>query len=396
MSERLVIRLGASFEQPCQWMLWSEQNSTIIQHGELPNADSLSDITELSDSNPVDVFVSSTALTITQVPLPEKGKKQAIKAIPFILEESLVDNIENLHFVVGPQEGDMVDVVVVSHEQMLDWTSWLANAGIKPRQMVPDCLALPLVEGKWSAIAFDNEYLFRTSMGQGAAIPKSWTSVILPRILEDQEEIPMIICYSPMELGELAVEPHYDDLPILCLFHGLAFAEIDLLTGGYKSKRKLSKHFFIWKNVALVAGICILLSLANKGINIHFLNEQIDKIKAENEQIYHQAIPGSSRIVNLRSQMGNELKRLQQKGGGAELFDMLTLLKPAFADVPELRPTSLRFDGNRNEIRMQVTADSFGEIEKFSELAKQHFKLDTGSINNVDDKVSSTIVLREI
>lgn len=396
MSERLLIRLGASYDKPCQWMIWSEQESKIVDFGELPTSDDLHFIADQANDSLVDVFVSSAAITITQAPLPAKSQKQALKALPFMLEESLVDSIDNLHFVIGPKQGDKVDVLVVSHEQMQTWLSWLNDAGIKPRQLIPDCLSLPLIDSHWSALAIDNEYLLRTSVGQGVSIPKDWLSIVFPRMLEDREEPIAVSAYSSMELPVADLVSQAVELPILTLFRGLASAPVDLLTGAYKAKRELSKHFLIWKNAAIAAGICILLSLVNKGINIYMMDSQIAQIKAQSAQIYKQAVPGSTRIVNLRSQLGSELKRSQNHGSGSELFEMLKHLQQAFTQVPQLKPSSLRFDGSRNELRMQVTAVSFAQIEKFSELAKQHFKLDTGAINSKDDLVTSTLILRNL
>lgn len=397
MIERLFIHLGSAYEQPCSWLVWSEQEQEIIASGELANAGELSSLTERAGNRPVEVLVSSAALAMTQVTLPEKGQRQALKALPFMLEEQLVDNVEQMHFVVGAREGEQLNVVAVTHEQMQNWLEWLTEAGLKARVIVPDCLALPLADCQWAAMMFGRELLLRTSVGSGQSIPADWSEVIVPRLLPTGgDEQVSVATYTSMTIPGTQVHEQPLELPLQVLAKGLSQAGINLLSGVYKPKRELSKHLTLWRNAAIAAGIVVVLALANKGINIYRMDAQIAELKAQTESIYRKAVPGSSRIVNLRSQMKSELGKLQGQGGGDRLFAMLVSLEGSFNQVPELRPDSLRFDSNRGELRMQVSAKSYGQIEKFRELAGKDFDVSAGAMNSSDDQVTSTLTLRSL
>jgi len=178
------------------------------------------------------------------------------------------------------------------------------------------------------------------------------------------------------------------------LARGILHAPINLLTGVYTPKREYSKHLLQWKNAAIVLGVAIVLSLVNKGLTIHQVNGQIADLKAQSEAIYQQVVPGNSRIVNLRSQMESQLRALQGQGSGAEFFAMLDGLQDAFKQVPELKPNTLRFESARNEIRMQVTAKNYAQIEKFKEIVGRRFQMDGGTMNSGEDQVTSTLTLR--
>lgn len=167
MSERLFIRLGRNTEQACSWLVWSEQEQEIIASGELANAQGLATLTERAGNRPIDVLVPASAMTLTSVNLPEKGQRQALKALPFMLEEMLADDVDAMHFTVGPRNGDALSVVAVAHEQMQTWLNCLTEAGLKVKRIVPDCLALPLQECQWAAMRFGNELLLRTGSGTG-------------------------------------------------------------------------------------------------------------------------------------------------------------------------------------------------------------------------------------
>ncbi|MGI2110911.1 type II secretion system protein GspL [Shewanella frigidimarina] len=399
MSERLFIRLGKSSEHPCSWLVWSEQEQEIIASGELSDAASLSTLAERAGNRPVDVLVPAANMTLTQIMLPEKGQRQALKALPYMLEESLATNVDNMHFVVGPREGEQLNVAAVAHEQMQIWLEWLHHAGLKVKRIVPDCLALPLEQCRWAAMSVGSEYLIRTSEGSGVSVPKAWSAFALPKLLiaakpNDNESISVASYSDDIVFEGVEINNKPLDLPMMVLAKGILNAPINLLSGIYKPKHEYSKQLLTWKNAAIVVMIAIVLALANKGIAIHQLNNQTTELQAQSEMIFKQAVPGVNRIVNMRSQMGSELRSMQGQGGGAEFFEMLDGLKPAFSKVPELKPNTLRYEANRNELRMQVTAETYGQIDTFKELVSKDYLLEGGAMNSSEESVTSTLTLR--
>ncbi|WP_350432012.1 type II secretion system protein GspL [Shewanella sp. H8] len=399
MSERLFIRLGKTSEHPCSWLVWSEQEQEIIASGELSDAASLSSLTERAGNRPVDVLVPAANMTLTQIMLPEKGQRQALMALPYMLEESLATDVDKMHFVVGPREGERLNVAAVAHEQMQIWLEWLHHAGLKVKRIVPDCLALPLEQCRWAAMSVGSEYLIRTSEGGGVSLPKAWSAFALPQLLSaaqpsDNESISIASYSDDIAFEGVEINNKPLDLPMMVLAKGILNAPINLLSGIYKPKHEYSKQLFIWKNTAIVLVIAIVLALANKGLSIHQLNNHTAELQAQSELIFKQAVPGVNRIVNMRSQMGSQLRSMQGQGGGAVFFEMLDGLKPAFSKVPELKPNSLRYEANRNELRMQVTAKTYGQIDKFKELVGKDYLLDGGAMNSNEDSVTSTLTLR--
>jgi general secretion pathway protein L len=393
VSERLFIRLGRNTEQACSWLVWSEQEQEIIASGELANAQGLATLTERAGNRPIDVLVPASAMTLTSVNLPEKGQRQALKALPFMLEEMLADDVDAMHFTVGPRNGDALSVVAVAHEQMQTWLNCLTEAGLKVKRIVPDCLALPLQECQWAAMRFGNELLLRTGSGTGQSLPLSWLPLAMKQLVTKDEDI-SVASYTDFELEGVELKQQPLDLPMLVLARGILNAPVNLLSGVYTPKREYSKYLMLWKNAIIILGVACVLALVNKGLTIHQVNSQIADLKAQSESIYQQVVPGNTRIVNLRSQMESQLRALQGQGSGAEFFAMLAGLQDAFKQVPELKPNTLRFESARNEIRMQVTAKNYAQIEKFKEIVGRRFQLDGGTMNSAEDQVTSTLTLR--
>lgn len=399
MSERLFIRLGKAAEHACSWLVWSEQEQEIIASGELPDAASLASLSERAGNRPVDVLVPASSMTLTQVTLPEQGQRQALKALPFMLEETLATDVDDMHFVVGNRDGDSVNVVAIEHEQMQSWISWLKEAGLKAKCLVPDCLALPLAHCQWAMMSLGDEYLMRTGQGSGLSLPKAWAEFALPELIEKtehSEETPLTVAsYSDdIKVSDISLDPKPLELPMLVLARGILQAPVNLLSGIYKPKREYSKHLLLWRNAAITFVVVVVLALINKGLAIHQLDKQTAQLREQSEAIFKTVNPGVNRIVNIRSQMDSQLRSLQGQGGGVAFFEMLNQLSPAFKQVPELKPNTLRFDANRNELRMQVTAKTYGQIDKFKEVVGKDFLIDGGAMNSNEDTVNSTLTLR--
>ncbi|MBM7071114.1 type II secretion system protein GspL [Shewanella sp. 202IG2-18] len=398
MSERLFIRLGTNVEDPCSWLVWSEQEQEIIASGELANAELLSTLAERAGNRPVDALAPTSAMVLTQVSLPEKGQRQALKALPYMLEESIAQDVEQMHFVTGAKEGNNVSVAAVSHEQMALWLSWIKDAGLIVKRLLPDSLAVPRMECEWAALTVGNDLLLRTANGLGYSIPADWQQVILPRLLpvqdaEDEQDRITIANYSDLELDGAELHPQPIELPMLTLAKGALLNPINLLTGPYRPQREYSKNILVWKNAAIAVGVALLLGMVSKGINIYQTHQQIDELKAQQAAIYKKAT-GRRNTTNLIFQMNNMLKGLQGSGTTSNFFDMLNKLEPVFTKLADVKPTSLRFDARRNELRMQISAKDYADVDKFKAALQPNFDFDAGVISNEDDRVTTSLTLR--
>jgi general secretion pathway protein L len=416
VSERLFIRLGSKQEQSCSWLVWSEQEQEIIASGELSDAKSLSSLAERAGNRPVDILVPAASMMLTDILVPEKGQRQALKALPFMLEESIATNIDEMHFVVGPRQGDKLSIVAIAHEQMQNWLAWLSDAGIKAKRLVPDCLALPLEQCHWAVMECGDELILRTGEGTGVSMPKTWQSVALPALVSSavksaaESAVKSAAKNHPAQVvnNALSVAVYSDtvalegveqrsqplELPMLVFAKGILNAPVNLLTGIYKPKREYSKQLLLWKNSAIICMVALVLTLVNKGLDIRQLNQATEAMNSQSENIFRSVSPSTQRVVNLRSQMQTQLKSMQGQAGGAAFFDMLTGLQLAFKQVPDLKPNSLRFEANRNEVRMQITAKSYAQIEQFKALVSKDFQIESGAMNSNEDLVTSTMTVR--
>ncbi|WP_429236905.1 GspL family type II secretion system protein ExeL [Aeromonas salmonicida] len=390
MSESLVIRLGTNAQQPVEWLVWSAKEEEIIASGTLASAHALGELRERAGGRPVVTLVPGSDLIFRRVSLPGKYSRQAAAALPYLLEEQIASDVDELHLVVLAHEGHDVDLMAVDKEKMQTWLGWLEAAGLKSQQLLPDVLALPQAANGWSALQLGKEWLLRQGPCQGIVADEP----LLAMLLAVEAEPVTIHSHTPVPpiptANWQAADP---ELPMLLLAKGALNCQANLLQGPYRPQTEYSRYWLQWRKVAVVAGLLLLAALTQRGVHLYQLAEQDKALKAEIRQVYTRIFPGETRIVNVRSQMAQHLKLLGQTPQDGVLL-LLTELAPTFAEVPGLKPQVLRFDAARGELRLQVTAPGFTEIERFRELAGKRFEVQQGEVRSTEGKVEGALVLK--
>jgi general secretion pathway protein L len=390
VSESLVIRLGTNAQQPVEWLVWSAKEEEIIASGTLASAHALGELRERAGGRPVVTLVPGSDLIFRRVSLPGKYSRQAAAALPYLLEEQIASDVDELHLVVLAHEGHDVDLMAVDKEKMQTWLGWLEAAGLKSQQLLPDVLALPQAADGWSALQLGKEWLLRQGPCQGIVADEP----LLAMLLAVEAEPVTIHSHTPVppipNANWQAADP---ELPMLLLAKGALNCQANLLQGPYRPQTEYSRYWLQWRKVAVVAGLLLLVALTQRGVHLYQLAEQDKVLKAEIRQVYTRIFPGETRIVNVRSQMAQHLKLLGQTPQDGVLL-LLTELAPTFAEVPGLKPQVLRFDAARGELRLQVTAPGFTEIERFRELAGKRFEVQQGEVRSTEGKVEGALVLK--
>jgi general secretion pathway protein L len=98
------------------------------------------------------------------------------------------------------------------------------------------------------------------------------------------------------------------------------------------------------------------------------------------------------RISTIKSQLNRELALLGGSTNEQGFLAMLAKLQPAFAKVPALKPDTLKFDGKRQELRIQASAKDYQAFEQFSS-ALTDFTVKQGSQSNQGDQVTGSFTI---
>ena len=400
--EQLVVRLGANPDETIHWIVWSSQQNEIIASGELSDATQLATLEDRAGRRAICALVPTSDVLLKWVDLPAKAGRKALAAIPFILEEEISGDISQQFFALGPKKGNNQAVAIVNKEKLQSWLNIIKNAGLTCDQLIPDVLALPLVDNNaWSILELGQQLLVRKGEWAGLQGERDWLIQAINHVTrqytKQSAQTPLVNDYSGMDLADLenldvSVMPL--ELPMKVLAKGVASAKFNLLQGEYKVNNKVTGQWKKWRLAAALTVIALFTSLIDKNLEQNQLDRQLAYLKAQVSSEYKRAFPNAGAYRDLRTTMGRQMKALETRGGGASMLIMLSQLRPAFEES-NVKPQTMRFDSSRSELRIQAIAINYDALDKFKRQAEaQGFTVEQGSINQKDNQVIGTLSIR--
>ena len=416
MTETLFIRLGSQARDTIHWLIvatTSSNETEIIASGELKNAQQLSELTDKAQQRQVKVLVPGCDVLLKSLKVPGRSSRAMRLAVPYMLEDSVAEDVDQLFFAYADLAIDVQEnncfTAIVAHKQIQLWLSWLADAEIQTLFMLPDVLAIPYTGKGWSAITLGDsnqqQVIVRQHLWQGFTLDAStWQlqcqsfSTPPPESTEDKEpRVGVYIeAYSPLAYSDkfnLCAMPEELPLALMAKHYCSKLNRFNLLQGQYKVKENRSHAGQQWLWVAGVAVFALLLSLGHKSVELWQLNAEQYRVKENIIASYKKVFPKTKRvrIATIKSQLNRELALLGGVSDSKGFLAMLAKVQPAFAKVPALKPDSLKFDGKRQELRIQATATDYQAFEQFSNaLAAANLTVKQGSQNNQGDQVTGS------
>lgn len=404
MAEILYIRLGSQVNDVIHWLVWSNAEQEIIASGELTDAQQLKQLTEKAQQRKVITFVPASDVALKSLNVPAKSTRAIRLAVPYMLEDELAQDVEQLFFAYADIKTDAEEnncfVAAVEHQQMKSWQAWLSSAEINCKVMIPDALALPLTTEAWQAIQLDQQVLIRQGQWQALLIDAPLWSMMTASWTSEDGDAPVIDNFSklPNTESELILNAQAEELPLALLAQHAAKQNFNLLQGDYQVKSKRSPVIKTWAWAASVAVCALLINLLLKTVTLMQLQDQQAAVEQEIITTYKAAFPKTKRvrIATIRSQLKRKLQEVGSGGNSESFLLMLDKLVPAFSQVPQLKPGSIKFDSKRNELRMQATANDYQHFEKFKNLLEvNQLTVSQGAQNNQGNEISGSFSITD-
>ena len=288
----------------------------------------LADLSSQSDGARQILVAPSEAVTLHRLALPSRKRSTWARAVPFALEDYLVEDIETLHFALGGAvDGGYLPVAVVDRILLSAWLETCDQAGLTPAAVVPDSLLLPWQNDEWSVLLEARRALVRTGRWEGFATERDNLALLLAQALAEAGETKprrLRVWGAPAtELAETGVELSPEDTPSepLALFaSGYQPATVlNLLQGGYSRQAHWGRWLRPWRAAAALAGMALLVQIAGQVYDHWRLQREVTALRTEIERTFKDALPEATRIVNPKVQMETRLRELAPSGGSGFL-----------------------------------------------------------------------------
>jgi len=422
MTEYLVIRLGQNPQQLAQWIA---VDSSGARHG-APVAGALVDAVADIGTRQVIVLVPSTDVLSTTVDIPLKGAK-LIAALPFALEEFLADDIDQLHFAAGTRRANgKIPVSVVGKQNMDDWLSVLADAGISANSVIADSYGLARIPGTISLLLAEDQVF----INDGANIELAMQGVSPGDALaaigalddgadpdessageEDSTQLPRHVLVYCDAAGEerfqhdwIAMRQELDSVDVKLLSDGViprlaatvaTGAGINLLQGPYAPSKEYAGLLRPWKYAAMLLLAFVVVGFGAKVTDYYVLNNQEAELRQIFNTEYKQAIPGAPETDDPVRVIDSLRRRLGNVESPPVFLQTMEQLSQAMQQNKDAKVQAISFRAGVVDIR--ITAPNVAMLDSIQRAITEsgQFRAAIQSTDQDGDKVSSRIQIRE-
>jgi len=347
------------------WVYESENSELKLTKG------SLGDATIASAPYHITVVLPGEDVLFLKAEIPGKNIQHIRQAVPYALEDSVIDDVDELYFAVNKsndvQSDIQYNVAVINKRYLESVIQQLENAGVYADAMVADYL---LLAEKNTLFSIGKRVLFN---GENIRFAASTETVIAAEInldddLAENETIKFIYCGKETDknstLDKLTKNVNLDKefcavQPLLCLIKNSSKENaVNFLQGLYKKKKNWSQATKAWMPVAILFLIWLSVQGGLFIVNYFSLSKQSKILNAEITKIYKSTFPKSRRIINARAQMQSELESLKKRRGlsGRSFTEMLSGSASIFSRTKGLKIKSLRYYDGRINIELQIAS----------------------------------------
>ncbi len=325
----------------------------------------------LANGRRIVVFAPGSEIRLCKVSPPVRQQAKALLATPYLLEEQLAEDVEDLHFALGSRQADnSFPVAVVARARLDAWLKQLQDAGLQPHALVPDLLSLPqTTEDTWSAMADGDQFLVRTGEFNGFASPADEIELML-KIADAGAEPPHALQLFVMKDDsrdftrlprKVELRPGHSH-PIEALARNYhADGTINLLQGGLARRESWRRYWQPWQMAASLAAACFLGGVILNGIEAFKLHHAAVAQESANNERFSQIFPGERPASYLSAQIDSLVRHARGEGADS-LFSMLQTFAQAQAAAPGLTVKAMQFhDGS---LFLDLTGNDLQVLEK--------------------------------
>lgn len=390
----LLIKVNALDAKPEYALLGKKQLEDHFTPGEW------SKIRSISRGRRILLLIPNNDIVLTSISIPSKNKKQLLQAVPYALEDTLAEDIDELHFAIHKNEDDPeTQVAIINHSLLGSYISLLKKEGITTHFVLPQLLAQASAKDAWSIKKLDGDDSSTISVRLGEFSGFSCDQSMLEVFLEQHEAQQPSVIYSNIEINQLPET--LQELPLERFDSGSAYYNsvinslpLNLITGFVSRTQGSSINFKAWRP-ALVLGS--LLAAAWVGIfgwqNSALLQEK-NQLTREIENTFKTAFP-KSRIVDPAQQMTSKLAQLKKNvvQTVTSPLPLISDISPLLKDYKDITLKEIRYQ--ENELVFVMQSPNLTRLETFKKdaIKKSSLQVDIKNSTTTADKVEATLII---
>jgi general secretion pathway protein L len=396
----LLPRGWPASETGISWCWRSASGETRIGQGSLESLPT-------PGSAPVYVWTPATETLLTRTTLPTTSRAKLAQALPYALEEQLLDDPSDLHFAWRRDADGTLAVAVTAKERVRAWLAALQRAGIKPAALCPAMLAVPWSPDCWSAAYVNDELLVRAGPSDGFTCPAAADTppALLATALRQQaagaRTAEYLIVFQPP--SNFSADTWRNALGVSVRVESASMWEtpgdsepvINLMQGEFAPAGEVGKQLRPWIPAAAMAVLWLVGTVAFDAVDWWQLRRQHESNTGEMTSLLMSAFPETKTILDPYQQMQRGIEALQARGGSRphDLLALLSNAARAWQAEPRIQLRSLQYT-DRN-LTLDVTVPDTTALEKLRQsLQTNGLQADVVSQTARSNEVESKLRIR--
>ncbi|ELJ5797446.1 MULTISPECIES: type II secretion system protein GspL [Enterobacter cloacae complex] len=342
-------------------IMWCESGSEQVTTLDTPQA--LHTLADHPLAARVCLLLPASEMIFRHFTLPKKMASQAT-AFSWMAEETLIGEVDDLHWTVLNKKGAEVDAVAIDSARLQQWLTRFHEAGLKVIQVLPDAWLLPVTAGGSTLVAREENYLLRLSPHIACNVEVGLLPLLMQKAGEGE-----VRCYGDIPPGIEVDEQLAAENPLVLIQPQWRACRVNVLHGAFSAKATSARAAKGMKAAIAVMGLLSLGLLLGPRITLAWmLADRENQVQQEMVELYQHHFPSMRHQTNLKYHFGQNIKK-QPKG----IFLQMDELEKIRQSVPSMEITLFEYDDTQGALTLSVSVQNEQALQEFIHQASTNF-----------------------
>ncbi len=325
------------------------------------------------------LIIPGEHVLLLSITLPKASLAQLRKAVPYALEEQLIDDVDDLHFVLSQQSASgEIKVGVIKKTVLRDLLQRCEALGLFPEVAIPDYLALPLVPDAWHVYLDDRRALIRQADLQGLSVGAEALLDVLrlelpKKIMIDYDDANEY--FDVESLNELNIEMEFaavHEFSMELFLKGLSQNKpnFNLLQAEFVMKKAASREGKRWKLAGFLIATWFAVWLVGHTVEYFVLKHRLANLQSQVKAMYLQVFPNAQGVIDPQLRIQRLLNQVQNGQNGAEFLNLLTQVGSEIQEL-KLNVTISSFSYRDHILTLSLSTTNFEVLSNLTQALQQ-------------------------
>lgn len=384
MADWLLLQLPAEGDAPASWVV-ADAHGQLLS---LPSHDESGGLHTMATGRRLALLVPAGEVSFFQVTLPAGNEARLLQLAPYALEDQLSQDIDALHFAVGPRDPatGTVPVAVMERARLEQYLARAAQLQLIPHAVFAESDLAPILPGHVTMLVTGDQLLLRDDTARPLVLPAADPKLaleMLPGTGASLAQVHLTVFVGPGDWQKYShlIEPLRESVGsfkvqlnnggmLSQLAQGLAHgAPLNLLQGAHKPRGSATTRWQDWKWAAGLATALLVMHLAGSLWQLRQLRHASTELDASISQLYQSIFPGQPLGREPRRALERRLAAVAGSGGSqGEFMTLLAAVAAARQNVPLAQLESLTF--KPGGLQLKLSAPDASALDQFNQALR--------------------------